>query len=302
MTEVSAPNAPTGGTTYRVGSNPGELAHPHRSRMDLTLSCVNLKGGVGKTAIAVNFAAYCGRKGYKTLLVDLDPQTNATFSCVAVETWSEHSKKNGTVADLFGVKNTSHAEGTVVTASDVIIKKVFTNVDLLPSDLSLFTIDLDIGARTARESLLKKSLKKVIDAYEVIVCDCPPNLTLPTQNALAISSHYVVPVSPDFLSSLGIALLMRRIEKFSEDMDLEIINAGIVLSRVGRKSIFRDQTTADLRKEFKHKVLKSEIHERSVVTEATAKNKSVYQMSNPDAKKEFENFSKELMAKIGLKK
>ncbi|MFP9137895.1 ParA family protein [Devosia sp. XGJD_8] len=268
--------------------------------MTVVLSCVNLKGGVGKTAIAVNFAAYCGENGYKTLLVDLDPQTNATFSCISPEAWSKHRKKHGTVADLFGVRNSESAEGKSTSASDVILRSVFANVDLVPSDLSLFTIDLDIGGRSARETLLKKALKDVMDDYDIIVCDCPPNLTLPTQNALAISTHYVVPVSPDFLSSLGIALLMTRVEKFGDDMEHAIENAGIVLSRVGRPSAFRDQTTADLRKQFAGQMLKAEIKERSVVTESTAKNKSVFQMGDQQAKQEFTAFSKELLKKLGV--
>lgn len=270
--------------------------------MTVVLSCVNLKGGVGKTAIAVNFAAYCGRQGFKTLLVDLDPQTNATFSCISPEKWSDHRKKKGTVADLLGVRNTDHAEGNSVTAKDVIISGVFKGVDLVPSDLNLFTIDLDIGGRSAREKLLKKALKDVMGDYDIIVCDCPPNLTLPTQNALAISTHYVVPVSPDFLSSLGIALLIRRVKKFAEDMEHEIKQAGIVLSRVGRPSLFRDQTTADLRKQFMKDMLEPEIRERSVVTEATSKNVSVFEMSDRDAKNEFTDVSNELIKRIGLKK
>lgn len=270
--------------------------------MTVVVSCVNLKGGVGKTAIAVNFAAFCGRKGFKTLLVDLDPQTNATFSSISPQKWADHKKNKGTVADLLGVRNTDHAEGNSATAADVILKGVFPGVDLVPSDLSLFTIDLDIGARTARETLLKKALKGVMESYDIVVCDCPPNLTLPTQNALAISTHYVVPVSPDFLSSLGIALLIRRVKKFGEDMERDIKNAGIVLSRVGRPSTFRDQTTADLRKQFSGNMLKSEIKERSVVTEATAKNKSVFEMGDASASKEFSDFSEELLKKVGLKK
>lgn len=270
--------------------------------MPVVVSCVNLKGGVGKTALAVNFAAYCGANGYKTLLVDLDPQTNATFSCISPEDWGEHKKTNGTVADLLGVKNGDNAEGNSKAAASVIIKNVFQGVDLIPSDLQLFTIDLDIGARTARETLLKKALKDVLDKYDVVVCDCPPNLTLPTQNALAISTHFVIPVSPDFLSSLGIALLITRVKKFGDDMELTIKNAGIVLSRVGRPSAFRDQTAADLREQFPLEMFKAEIKERSVVTEATAKNKSVFDMSDAQAKNEFTAFSNELLVNLGLKK
>lgn len=268
--------------------------------MTTVVSCVNLKGGVGKTALAVNFAAYCGLTGLKTLLVDLDPQTNATFSCISPEEWNEHKKTKGTVADLLGVRNGGHAEGNNKTAEDVILKNVFKDVDLVPSDLSLFTIDLDIGGRNAREKLLKKGLKDVMDNYDVIVCDCPPNLTLPTQNALAISTHYVVPVSPDFLSSLGIALLINRVALFGEDMECEIENAGIVLSRVGRDSNFRNQTKADLRAQFPDQMLDAEIKERSIVSEATSKGKSVFEMNNHDAKDEFTNFSKELLTNLGL--
>src|SRR5262249_25731882 len=75
--------------------------------MAKVLSCVNLKGGVGKTAIALNFASYCGMHGHKTLLVDVDPQTNATFSCMEPEKWGDISKKNGTVANLLGMRSFS---------------------------------------------------------------------------------------------------------------------------------------------------------------------------------------------------
>jgi chromosome partitioning protein len=172
-----------------------------------TISFVNLKGGVGKTALAVNFAAFCGRAGHRTLLIDLDPQTNSTFSCVTPEKWQEHAASNGTVANLLGVRQHTNAEGKTKSATDVIIKGVFKNVDLIPSHLDLFTIDLDVGSEVARETKLRRSLKDVIDDYDFVVCDCPPNLTIPTQNALALSTHYVIPVSPDFLSSLGVALL-----------------------------------------------------------------------------------------------
>src|SRR5205814_1774387 len=116
----------------------------------------------------------------------------------------KHAAENGTVADLFGLRSHTNAEGKVKTASEVLCKNVFPNVDLIPSHLDLFTIDLDLASAMAREKKLQKALKPIIDNYQVVVCDCPPNLTVPTQNALALSTHYVVPISPDFLSGLGI--------------------------------------------------------------------------------------------------
>lgn len=265
----------------------------------IVLACVNLKGGVGKTTLAVNFAAYCGQEGYKTLLVDLDPQTNATFSCIPLEDWQAHADKNGTVANLLGARNHGSADGADIKAADVIISDVFENVDLLPSHLDLFTVDLDLAGATAREQRLKKSLKEVKSNYDVIVCDCPPNLTIPTQNALALCSHYVIPVSPDFLSSLGIGLLINRIKSLSDDLDNEIENAGIVISRYGRKSNYREQTVATLRSSFDN-VLDTVITERTDVMEATGKNLSVFQTSNKDAIKEFTKVSEEIAEAIGL--
>ena len=84
--------------------------------MTKVVSSINLKGGVGKTALSVNFAAYCGMKGKKTLLIDLDPQTNATFSSIGVQEWTDVAKRNGTVADLLGARNHISAQGINKTA------------------------------------------------------------------------------------------------------------------------------------------------------------------------------------------
>jgi chromosome partitioning protein len=115
-------------------------------------------------------------------------------------------------SEPLGMRNFT-AEATTPTAKDVIVSDVFTKVDLIPSHIDLFTIDLDLGGAAGRELKLRKALKPVLDHYDIVVIDCPPNLTIPTQNALATSTHFVVPISPDFLSSIGIALLLSRIKK-----------------------------------------------------------------------------------------
>src|SRR5438876_1037829 len=129
------------------------------------VACLNLKGGVGKTAIATNFAGYCARNGTRTLLVDLDPQTNATFSCVSIEEWEKHAVKNGTVADLFGVRSHANAEGKQRGLDTIIMKKVWKNMDLIPSHVELFTIDLELAGATARETKLRKALTPVMNEY-----------------------------------------------------------------------------------------------------------------------------------------
>lgn len=265
------------------------------------VSCVNLKGGVGKTAIAVNFAAYCGRNGFKTLLVDLDSQTNATFCCMTVEAWKEHASKKGTVANLLGARAHTTAEGASKDVNSVVIKDVWKGLDLIPSHLDLITVDLDLSSAVGREFKLRKALKAVEERYDIIVCDCPPNLTIPTQNALACSTHYVVPVSPDYLSGIGVGLLLSRMKELSADLDHEISHAGIIVSRRGRPALHREEVIAALRKEFPKLVFKTEIAERVAVSKAVSQNIPIYDMGDSEASLEFMNMSKELLTQIGVK-
>jgi chromosome partitioning protein len=268
--------------------------------MPVILSCVNLKGGVGKTALAVNFAAYCGAAGHRTLLVDLDPQTNATFSCMSVDDWESHAETHGTVADLLDARPHTTAEGAARSAATVRKKDVFPGVDLIPSHLGLFTIDLDLAGTTAREAKLRRALQPLMAEYDIIVCDCPPNLTLPTQNALAMSSHYVVPISPDFLSGLGVGLLIARIREFSEDLEHQLSLAGIVVSRVGRPAGHRQGIVAALRQRFGASVLATEIRERVAVSEAAASNKPIYDMNDAQASAEFSAISADILTRLGI--
>jgi chromosome partitioning protein len=262
------------------------------------ISSVNLKGGVGKTTLAVQFSAYLGTLGKKTLLIDLDPQTNATFSCISLKKWSEHAKKHGTVADLLGAKNNSNASGKSKNVQGVILNEVFDNVDLIPSHLDLFSIDLDMASAPARETRLRKAVKPILEDYDYVVCDCPPNLTIPTQNAIALSTHYVVPISPDFLSSLGVGILLSRITDLSGALESDIKLAGMVVSRVGRPAISRAVTVEALRKQFKSRVLQSEIKERAKVSEAAAKNKTIFEMNDNAAATEFKDMCKELLGRL----
>jgi len=266
--------------------------------MTKVVSCINLKGGVGKTALSVNFAAYCGIQGKKTLLIDLDPQTNATFSTIGVKKWNDEVKINGTVADLLGAKKHTNAHGTTKTAQQVIVKNVFENVDVIPSHIDLFTVDLDLASARFRETKLKNALKGVLDEYDVVICDCPPNLTIPTQNALAFSTHYAVPVTLDFLSAIGVSLLVKRVEEFGEDLDHSLKQAGVVISRVGRPAVHREETVATLRAQFGESILTNVIKERASVSNAAQKNHPIFSSNDKHAKDEFLDVCEELLQRI----
>lgn len=267
--------------------------------MTKVISCINLKGGVGKTALAVALADFMGRQGRHTLLIDLDPQTNATFSYISPKAWQKHTTKYGSVANLLGARAHTKADGTERKAIDVILSDVRNNVDLLPSHLDLFTVDLDLGGTTARETKLRRALQGTFLAdYEYVVCDCPPNLTIPTQNAISLSTHYVVPISPDFLSAIGVALLKRRVERFCMELEHNLNFLGIVISRVGRTSTFRTEMIASLREQFGDIVLEPILKERTKVAESAQSRTSVFDMGDRSAEIEFTNVCQELVDRI----
>ena len=264
------------------------------------ISCINLKGGVGKTALAVNLAAYCGLQDKKTLLIDLDPQTNASFSSIGVQAWQDHVGKNGSVADLLGARKHTSADGAARNANETIIHDVFENVDLIPSHIDLFTVDLDLAGATSRETRLRRALKDVIEEYDVIICDCPPNLTIPTQNALAVSTHYVVPVSLDFLSAIGVGLLLKRVQEFCTDLEHSLENIGVVISRVGRPALHRDETEATLRKQFGKAVIKTKITERVAVSKCAQQQISIFESKDETSIAEFSLVCKTLLKTAGV--
>jgi chromosome partitioning protein len=204
------------------------------------------------------------------------------------------------VADLLGARQHANAGAKQKTAAQVILKDVFINVDLVPSHLDLFTIDLDMAGATARETRLRKSLATAMDNYDLIVCDCPPNLTIPTQNALAASDFYVVPISADYLSALGIGILLNRVRQLGADLDQQLKMAGIVISRVGRTAYHREEIVRQLRAEFPDDVLNPVLTERVKVAEAAAKQHSVFDMNDATAIQEFNAVYGAIAKRIGI--
>jgi chromosome partitioning protein len=268
--------------------------------MTKIVSFVNLKGGVGKTTLAVSFATYCVRNRKRTLLIDLDPQTNATFWAMGFDAWEASAKSTGTVADLLGAGEHKKAESGKRSAASVLVPNVKNfGFDLIPSHLDLYTIDLDLASVPLKELKLKRALEPILANYDFVVCDCPPNLTIPTQNALAISTHYVVPTALDFLSALGIGLLINRVNLLGEDLDNEPELAGVVISRAGsRPGLVRETTEASLRSSFGDQVLAGRIKDRSDVITCSQSRISVFDSGNSDVINEFSHVCRDLLSNI----
>ena len=220
------------------------------------ISLVNMKGGVGKTTVAVNLATYLARDHQKkVLLLDLDPQTNASLSLMPEKAWLKWVEEHGSMADVFELEAKRKRDEPVKFA-DCIVRDVVPGVpglDLLPGHLRLTFLDLDLASRPGRERILARKLAKLEDQYDIVLCDCPPNLQTATQNALYASDWFLVPMQPDFLSSVGLSLLLDRLAYLKTELEFKIKCLGVIFTRVRRHISFHQETMERLpdEKEFK---------------------------------------------------
>lgn len=184
------------------------------------VSIINYKGGVGKTTITANLASEMARREKRVLVIDLDPQTNLTFSYMKVEEWSKTYEKEKTIKYWFD----SIIDGTkpVPSFKDLIVRK--NGVDLICSHLGLIDVDIELAAGlsagTERQhrnnfiktySYIKNELNTLKGQYDIVLFDCPPNFSIVTKNALIASDYYIVPAKMDYLSTLGINQLKNHV-------------------------------------------------------------------------------------------
>lgn len=209
------------------------------------LSFINLKGGVGKTTTAVAVAEILAQEDRKhVLLVDLDPQTNATVTLISEEQWAEMDRDGRTVAQLFADKLNPH-DPPKFDPERAIARRVSTinngiaRLDLLASSIQLIDLQDRIpmialsGNFTANPlDILKNALQSILESYDYVIIDCPPSLGTVTKNGLRISTGYVIPTIPDILSTWGIYQIVDNIDRFAKDIGRPIPALGIVATKV----------------------------------------------------------------------
>lgn len=254
------------------------------------VSFINLKGGVGKTTTAVNISAVLAKRGEKVLVIDLDPQTNATVSLVDQNKWQEVHDAGQTLYHLFNDRLNGTNDFDIDLA---ILKNVggIRGLDLLPSSIHFVEIqdnipDMDTKAYVSHVDVLGNTIEPIKADYDYIIIDCPPNLGAITLNGISISDYYIVPTVPDILSKIGISLILNRIDNFvSKKTSCKISLGGIIFTKVDYRTNLHKSTMRELRsgnlgefvfeKEFPQRISVAEAptDSRPFITSKTAKTK-----------------------------
>ncbi len=230
-----------------------------RGKATHVLPFINLKGGVGKTTTAIAVAEILAHEDRKhVLLVDLDPQTNATIGVISEEQWAEMDESGRTVAQLFADRLDSHLEPrfdieTEIARQVSTINDGIARLDLLPSSIRLIDLQDRIpmialaGNFTANPlEILRAAIQPILDRYDYVIIDCPPSLGTVTKNGLRISTGYVIPTIPDIVSTWGIYQIVANVDRFSRDIDRPIPALGIVATKVQANNLHR-RIMADLK-------------------------------------------------------
>ncbi|WP_024615949.1 AAA family ATPase [Clostridium sp. Ade.TY] len=211
--------------------------------MPKTISFINLKGGVGKTTLLVSVAEVLALEyNKKVLVIDLDPQTNATVLLVSQDRWSKANQENKTIHQLFldKIENTNAFDINESIISNVSnVGGGIKNLDLLPSSIDLIDISDDVSWLSKENnsiSILNDEIENLKKEYDYILVDCPPNLGAITMCGIYISQYYIIPVIADRLSTYGLQQVIKKINKKSReikrlDKEYSIKGLGVVINR-----------------------------------------------------------------------
>ncbi len=215
-----------------------------KKHMVHVISTINLKGGVGKTTTTVALAEFLSAEFSKRVLViDLDPQTNLTTVLIGEERWKSLNDEGQTLATLFKDALRPEDEAAHFDLRKTLQRRVSPvsevwQVDLLPSSLDLIDVQDRLASMPSGRffsnnptDLLRKAVKSILDDYDYVLVDCPPNLGIVTLNGLRISDGYIIPTIPDVLSTYGIPQIQQRVKAFAHSLGEEIAEVGIVVTK-----------------------------------------------------------------------
>lgn len=227
--------------------------------MSSIIAVINQKGGVGKTTTAVNLASYLAKAGKRVLVVDLDPQGNAT---------------SGLGIDKYSLQETMYdVLFRHESAPNVVIETDFKNVQLLPADANLAGAEVQLVDTLQRELQLKHVLEQF--DHDIILIDCPPSLGLLTINALSAAQQILIPVQAEYYALEGLSQLINVIERVQGTINPGLEILGVVLTMFDSRNSLSEQVKHELEKHFKNKVFNTIIPRNVRLAEAPSYGKPI---------------------------
>jgi chromosome partitioning protein len=250
-----------------------------------TIAIANQKGGVGKTPVSVNLSVGLALAGRLVLLVDMDPQGNASDAVLGYD-----AELKGSVYNLLMESK--------VSVNDVVIPTYQDGLHILPSDIELSGAEVELISAIGGQTRLANKLYKSKIPYDYIIFDTPPNLGMLTINALAAVNEVIIPVSPSSKALKGITLLESTIERVRENLNRpELHISGVVCTRYGRHNVSRDVVEI-VRERFGEKTFQTVLRESVKVEEADSRSQSIFTHApSSSVAQDFAEFVKEVISR-----
>ena len=269
-------------TKYSLGAKGRVINSSMKEKNTVTITIINQKGGVGKSTTAVNLSAALGEKKKNVLLVDLDPQGNATSGFGIEKISGMKSVYDGLMGDT--------------PTEEIIVKTYEVNVDLIPATIDLAGAEPELVMVISRETRLDDVLKQVRGRYDYIIIDSPPSLGLLTINALATADQIIIPIQCEYYALEGLSKLLDTIKLVNLRLNQRLEIQGVLLTMFDARTTLARQVANEVRDFFNEKVYKTIIPRSVKLAEAPSFGKSILvYSSNSAGAKSYRELAKEVI-------